>query len=91
MKPFCDPYVSGSPDWIRRDALGLVKDGICPAWVLASAPVLGRCMPIADQLQNNKQESLNPRTVTLSGFKTSSITLLNLFRSKTKPSIPGMK
>ena len=88
MKPYCDPYVSGSPDWSRRDALGLVKDGICPAWVLASAPVLGRCMPTADQFQNN---SMNPRTVTLSGFKTTSIALLNLFRSKNKPAIPGIK
>ena len=91
MKPYCDPYVSGSPDWSRRDALGLVKDGICPAWVLASAPVLGRCMPIADQLQSKKQQNLNPRTVTLSGFKTTSIALLNLFRSKNKPAIPGIK
>ena len=91
MKPFCDPYVSGAPDWRRRDALTLVKDGICPAWVLASAPVLGRCMPIADKLPQNKQENLNARTVTLSGFKTTSIAFLNLFRSKKEPIIPGMK
>ena len=83
--------MSGAPDWRRRDALALVKDGICPAWVLASAPVLGRCMPIADQLQSNTQQNLNPRTVTLSGFKTTSIALLNLFRSKNKPPIPGIR
>ena len=46
LKPFCDPdYVGKSSNWNREDPIELIEDGVCPAWVLGSTPVLGRCMP----------------------------------------------
>ena len=83
MKPYCDPFVSGASDFDRKDAVKLIKDGICPAWVLASNPVLGRCMPAADPLNDNSRSN-NPRGVTSSKFKTASTFFMSYFQSKNK-------
>ena len=55
MRPFCDPYVSSASDWNSKNALTLIRKGDCPAWVLSSKPVLGRCMPAREQLRDNSQ------------------------------------
>lgn len=69
MRPFCDPYVSGASDWNRKDAIKLIKEGVCPAWVLASTPVLGRCIPASNQLKDNIQRS-SPRILTSQNIRT---------------------
>ena len=83
MKPYCDPYVSRAPDWDRRDAMTLIKEGVCPAYVLPSSPVLGRCMPAVNKLSGSNQNS-GPRTVTSSSFKATSKILTNYFEAKDK-------
>ena len=46
LKPFCDQSVSNTIDWSSKAAIeNLIKVGECPAWLLPSTPVLGRCMP----------------------------------------------
>lgn len=45
MKPYCAPM--DRDKWNSYSAKRLILDGLCPAWVLPSKPILGRCLPIA--------------------------------------------
>ena len=87
MKPYCDPYVTGSSIWDSKKALDLIKEGHCPAWVLASKPVLGRCMPAADPLH---QDASKGNTVQPSSqFKTVSTLYTSYFKAKYKHTTIG--
>ena len=87
MKPYCDPYVTGSSIWDSKKALDLIKEGHCPAWVLASKPVLGRCMPAADPLH---QDTSKGNTVKPSSqFKTVSTLYTSYFKAKYKQTTIG--
>ena len=62
MRPYCDPGVSTASDWEQRNATDLILEGRCPSWVLASTPVLGRCMPGAPSTEENTvSDGVNPR------------------------------
>ena len=43
MKPYCE--IPEGFDWENTREFDLVKEEICPAWVLPSDHVLGRCIP----------------------------------------------
>ena len=43
MKPYCE--IPEDFDWENTREFDLVKEEICPAWVLPSDHVLGRCIP----------------------------------------------
>ena len=57
MKPFCRPMAAQI--WASKSALELIKDEDCPAWVLPSAPVLGRCLPFLVAEEDNSPASEN--------------------------------
>ena len=82
MKPYCDPYVTGSSIWNSKSAESLIKEGHCPAWVLASKPVLGRCMPAADPLHQDTYKANTARPS--SQFKTVSTLYTSYFKAKYK-------
>ena len=72
LKPFCDPdYVSRSSSWSREDPIKLIEYGICPAYVLESTPVLGRCMPgkPSDAEENNHDGLKMPGFLRVSAFR----------------------
>ena len=43
MRPYC--FVSPDSEYESKSISELIKDGICPAFVLQSQPLLGRCLP----------------------------------------------
>ena len=46
IETFCSPPANyTNDDWKKMDAYDLVKNDICPSWVLPSDPFLGRCIP----------------------------------------------
>ena len=82
MKPYCDPYVSGSSVWDSKSASSLIREGHCPAWVLASKPVLGRCMPAADPLHQDTSKGNTARPS--SQFRTVSTLYTSYFKARYK-------
>lgn len=43
MKPYC--RAMSDQAWASKSAMELINDEDCPAWVLPSSAVLGRCLP----------------------------------------------
>lgn len=50
MKPFCANVTDA--EWRTKSAKTLIEEEICPAWVLPSTPVIGRCLPTLMEVEN---------------------------------------
>jgi len=46
MKSFCAPM--SDKDWQSKSVATLIEEGLCPAWVLPSQAILGRCIPLPE-------------------------------------------
>ena len=57
MREFCRSLTTEEEEeeelFLRLTVAELVERQVCPAWYLASQPVLGRCLPV---LQNNSED-----------------------------------
>ena len=71
MRPFCEHNVLDHPDWKGKKPKALIEKGVCPAWVLASTSVLGRCLPGRKQIPDNNQQN-SPRILNSQNTGTSS-------------------
>jgi choline transporter-like protein 2/4/5 len=57
MKPYCTP-ISNS-EFSSKSAKKLIDEGLCPAWVLPSRPIIGRCLPMVVEGATGNEESSN--------------------------------
>ena len=56
MREFCSSRLTEDL-FLQLSVAELVERKLCPAWYLASRPVLGRCLPV---LQNNTEDLVRP-------------------------------
>lgn len=63
MEPYCKPIFSANPEIRQKTIKELVSQEICPAWVLKSTSLLGRCFPFTVSSSNatvvNPEDTLN--------------------------------
>ena len=56
MREFCSSLLTEDL-LLQLSVAELVERKLCPAWYLASRPVMGRCLPV---LQNNTEDLVRP-------------------------------
>ena len=83
MKPFCTQM--DEEQWSSKSAISLINAKLCPAWVLPSMPILGRCLPIgtmsgtsANQTVIDSADTEDNKPVT-AGTLTKAVTRLGAF------------
>jgi choline transporter-like protein 2/4/5 len=54
MRPYC--VIMDDALWEEKSAQKLIEETLCPAWVLPSSPVIGRCLPTLVELTGGKDE-----------------------------------
>jgi len=84
MKPFCTKM--SEDQWNSKAAKTLIEQKLCPAWVLPSTAILGRCLPIgtmtnkegANQTVVSKEDTESGEAVS-AGTLTKAVTRLGAF------------
>ncbi len=54
MRPYCE--VIDQNHWDGSSPSRLIEEGICPAWVLPSQPIIGRCLPTIVEVSSSSGE-----------------------------------
>jgi len=83
MEPYCKPIFSANPEIRQKTIKELVSQEICPAWVLKSTSLLGRCFPFTVSSSNatvvNPEDTLNGTTAVSNGQLKTALTRMSAF------------
>ena len=83
LKPFCANMTQSR--WDRLTARQLIEDELCPAWLLPSTPILGRCLPTLIEIDkgnpDNPNATLFGQNATLGGETVKEGTVMSAVRA----------
>lgn len=83
IEPYCKPIFSANPEIRQKTIKELVSQEICPAWVLKSTSLLGRCFPFTVSSSNatvvKPEDTLSGTTAVSNGQLKTALTRMSAF------------